>query len=134
MRMMSERFEADLHRAFYGANATNTTVRVEEKPFRVGEMLRLCERLASEARRNQLVFRADAAHSGAMLKIETPCDGSVIELSFMQAQLVHDKWPLKLHKVLNEHTAEFVPATQFDCYVPMYLPKPPFEIKEQEDA
>lgn len=127
---MSRRLEADIDRAFYVA-VTTTTVG-PEKPLNVNEMLRQCERLMREARRNQVVFRADFAHTGPMLKIETPNDGSVVELSFIQAQQVHKHWPLKLHKVLDTYTAEFVPASPMDRFVLAVLPLPPFEMNEDE--
>ncbi|TIT80122.1 MAG: hypothetical protein E5W57_04115 [Mesorhizobium sp.] len=128
---IAQRLEADIERAFYGAMNT-TTIAAPEKPLNVKDMLHQCERVMREVRRNQITFRADLAHGGPMLKIETPNDGAVIELSFAQAQQVHKHWPLKLHKVLDRFTAEFVPATSWDRVVPVNLPLPPFEMNEDE--
>ncbi|RWI96391.1 MAG: hypothetical protein EOR22_06425 [Mesorhizobium sp.] len=126
------RLETDMQRALYGS-LTTTTVE-PEKPLDFNKMLRECERVVRAARREQIVFRADFSHVGPMLKIETPNDGSVIELSFFQAQQVHSQWPLRLHKVLDRFAAEFVPATPFDRFVPAILPVPPFDVNEETDG
>ncbi|TIX43802.1 MAG: hypothetical protein E5V40_01805 [Mesorhizobium sp.] len=132
LQSISERLEADLLKSIYGPLLT-TNVVPQENVLNVTEMVREWEQMLRAFRRDQVTFRADAAHCGPMLKMETPNDGSVIELSFMQAQQIHDQWPLKLHKIVDAYTAEFVPATGFDRVVPMRLPKPPFQIEEKQE-
>ncbi|TGT90879.1 MULTISPECIES: hypothetical protein [unclassified Mesorhizobium] len=132
-QQIAAQVETDMYRAIYGV-ATTSTVTAEEKPFQVGKMLALWENIIRETRRTQVTFRVDLAHPGSMLKYETTDEGTVIEMSFVQAQQLHQKWPMRLHKILDTNSAEFTPVTPFDVFVPTILPMPPFVMQQETET
>ncbi len=105
-----------------------------ETTLNVNDMLDQMQKFVREARRNQIIFRVDMAHQGDMIKHENPTEGTTIELNFVQAQQLHRECPIRLHKVVDEHCANFVPATQFDWFVPTIIPHPPFDVAEANNT
>lgn len=89
------------------------------------------ERMLRNARRSNVTFVVDRAHPGGPLCHETPGDGERIELSWLDANRVHQQWPLKLHQVLSADAAEFVPALVGEV-VPVHLVQPPFDLPDEE--
>jgi hypothetical protein len=80
-----------------------------------------------------VAFVADVAHPGPPIRYETPNEGLRVELSWRQASIVHEHWPLRLSKVLSAETAEFVPASGlFGEWVPKQLPAPPHELSPDD--
>jgi hypothetical protein len=88
-------------------------------------------KILSNARRSQITFVVDRAHQGGPLRHQTPNDGERFELSWLDANRLHQEWPLRLHQVLSEDAAEFVPAPLGE-FVPKHLPQPPFEMPAEE--
>ena len=69
----------------------------------------------------------DRAHEGAPMAYQTPDEGHRIEMTWEQANRVHQISPLRLHAVISEDAAEFVPAIgQRQPHV--VLPMPPYEL------
>ena len=110
-----------------------TTSTAKEKPvkFDTKRTLEEMRKAALRARRSAVTFQVDVAHEGPMLKRETPNDGIIIELSWQQLLQVHNKWPVKLHRVASVTQADFVPASHFDKFIPMAPPAPPWEPVQQ---
>jgi len=101
-------------------------------PLKVEGLIKTVRDLMIQACRSSVTFVIDLAHEGPMVGYRTETEGQVFEMSYMQAMQVHLHWPLKPHKILSEERAEFVPATQFDRFVPMVLPPPPYEVPPDE--
>ncbi len=122
-----------LEEAFVGLY---TSTNCEDAPAPdIKAMLADIERWVRNERRQQVVFVVDEAHEGPMLRHDTPCDGVRIELSYAQASQVHDHWLLKLSRVIDEHTAEFVPASYvFPEPVQSVLPAPPYYVPADDGA
>lgn len=124
MDSLRQQIDDALYSAAYTASAED-----EQPPADVRSMLENIERWVRNEKRTSIVFVVDEAHEGLMLKIETPCDGVRVELSPTQAQQVHEHWPLKLTRVIDRHTAEFVPASFiFPEPVMSLLPTPPYYV------
>jgi hypothetical protein len=129
-----EQFAREMDRMCMGAITGSTaTVAQEETTLNVAEMLRSCEQILRNSRREQITFVVDAGHDGPILKHNTPCDGERVEMSWRQAQELHQHWPLKLWKVNSPEQAEFVPVSGiFPEFVPRVLPMPPFEMPQED--
>lgn len=81
-------------------------------------------------RQAQVTIVVDRAHQGGPMSYQTPDEGQRIELSWEQASRVHKLTPLRLHRVISEDAAEFVPAIGgLDVIGP--LPEPPYELPDQ---
>jgi polysaccharide pyruvyl transferase WcaK-like protein len=69
----------------------------------------------------------DRAHEGDPMTYDTPDEGRRVEVSWEQANLVHELTTLRLHRVISEDAAEFVPAIGSEVTENL-LPKPPYEM------
>lgn len=127
---LAEMLQRDIERAFMGGNVT-TNALPQGTSLDVRKLLPELERMLRNFRRTQLVFIVDRAHQGGPLRHVTPNDGERIELSWLDADRLHQEWPLKLHQVLSEDAAEFVPALIGE-FVAKHLPLPPFEMPPEE--
>jgi hypothetical protein len=111
---------------------TTTFVQPQETTLNAKDMLRSCEQMLRNFRREQITFVVEFSHQGPIISHDTPCDGKRIEMNFVQAQELHRQWPLKLAKVLTTMSAEFVPASGvFNEFIPSVLPMPPFELPRE---
>lgn len=120
----------EVDRAVTGGACTNTTAQpstLDVKTFTAN-----MQKVLRNFRRTQLTFVVDRAHQGGPITHATPNDGDRIELSWLDANRVHQEWPLKLHKVLSEDAAEFVPALVGE-FVPKILCQPPFDVQPEEN-
>lgn len=93
-------------------------------------------RLANQMRvwqRDNLYFIVRQGYDGPILGTQHP-DGKRIEISWRQAQAVHEQWPLVLHEIVSEDEAVFRPAISFDRFVPKTLPMPPYEVPQARDG
>lgn len=79
-------------------------------------------------RQAQVTIVIDRAHQGKPMAYQTPDEGRRIELSWEQADRVHQLTPLRLHHVISEDAAEFVPAIGGEVGEIGALPKPPYEM------
>lgn len=84
-------------------------------------------KLARQFRRTDITFEVMVGHAGASLAYDTAADGRVFECSPSQAQAIHEQWPLKLLKVLDEGRAQFAPISAGE-WAPKYLPMPPYDL------
>lgn len=126
---MNARLEAEIF------GGTSTTAASEETTLDAAKLIKSWEQFLRNARRHQVTFVVDLAHPGPPLRLETPHEGVRFEVSWVQANGLHQQWPLKLWKVLSPEAAEFVPVTPgFGEWVPSILPMPPYEMPEEEPA
>lgn len=115
-------------------NMATSQAEPEPSTLDLSKMLPELEKMIRNARREQITFVVDLAHDGPMLQHETPCDGTRVEMSWRQANELHQHWPLKLHKVLDSTVAEFVPASGlFPEFVPRILPMPPYVMPDETE-
>jgi hypothetical protein len=117
-------------RAFMGDH-TNSNAAPAEGVLDAKTFVANMHKVLRNFRRTQLTFIVDRAHQGAPVRHETPNDGERIELGWLDANRVHQEWPLKLNRVLSEDAAEFVPALVGE-FVPKHLPTPPFDVPPEE--
>lgn len=129
-RAIKAMMRRDMAAAFTGA-CTNSNAVPTESVLDAKTFIANMDKILRNFRRTQLTFVMDRAHQGPPVRHETPSDGVRIELSWLDANRVHAEWPLKLHKVLSEDAAEFVPALVGE-FVPRHLPIPPFEVPPEE--
>lgn len=131
---MARELDEQLERALLG-NMTSTVPDREESvltPEKLDVLARDWEdKVIRALRRSQITIIVDLAHQGPVLRYVTPNDGTVYEMNHRAAQEVHQEWPLRLHQVLSEERAEFVPAGMFDTFVPKVLPPPPYDLPEE---
>lgn len=138
---MSDEFDSAMRRAFqemigraeaeaFGLNVANSNA-VPEKALDVRKTLSDMAQILRSFRRTQITFVVDRAHQGPPIKHETPNDGERIELSWLDANRVHGVWPLKLHRVLDEDAAEFVPVSAGQ-FAPAVLEQPPYTVPPEE--
>ena len=120
----------ELRRAIGGDSYTNATP--PETTLDLRKALPEWEKMIRNARRSQVTFVVDQGHQGPPIQHETPNDGWRVELSWPDANRLHQEWPLRLHKTVSVDAAEYVPATTFDQFVPKVLPMPPYEAPEEE--
>jgi hypothetical protein len=120
----------EIDSAFFGTSTTNTAP-AAESVLDAKTFIANMDKVLRNFRRTQLTFVVDRAHQGAPIRHDTPNDGERIELSWLDANRVHQEWPLKLRKVLSEDAAEFVPALVGE-FVPKHLQQPPFEVPAEE--
>jgi formate-dependent nitrite reductase cytochrome c552 subunit len=126
--------EAMMRRKIEGAfmgETTNSNVAPAETVLDAKTFTANMDKILRNFRRTQLTFIVDRAHQGGPIRHETPNDGERVELSWMDANRVHQEWPLKLHKVLSEDAAEFVPALVGE-FVPKHLCQPPYDVPPEE--
>lgn len=119
----------EIDRTFMGGSTSNAMP--SEGVLDVKTFLKDMNKVLRNFRRTQLTFIVDRAHQGGPIRHDTPNDGGRIELGWLEANRVHQEWPLKLHKVLSEDAAEFVPALVGE-FVPKHLPQPPFDVPPEE--
>jgi hypothetical protein len=130
LKKMQEQMDRMMTEVFYGGTPPSP----QEHILDGAAMARSLDQMIRNFRREQITFRVDIAHQGPVLRHETACDGDVIELSWVQANEVHQHWPLKISKVLSPDAAEFVPASNmFPDFVGRILPMPPYEMPEEDD-
>lgn len=120
----------EIDSAFMGG-CTNSSAAPTEGVLDAKTFIANMDKVLRNFRRTQLTFVVDRAHQGAPIRHDTPNDGERIELRWLDANRVHQEWPLRLHKVLTEDAAEFVPALVGE-FVPKHLPIPPFEVPPDE--
>lgn len=135
-KLMLDRIEREMHRAIFGEATTTATTNVatSDGALDARKILEDCDKAIRTARRTQITFIVDRCHQGAIIKHETPNDGTRVEMSWHQANALHQHWPLKLWKVLSEDAAEFVPVSGvFPEFAPKILPMPPFEVPPEEN-
>lgn len=128
-RRMAAHLDRQFQSVFSGAGTNTvaqpqTTLDVRKMVGEWGKMLR-------NARRAQITFVVDRAHQGGPLKHQTPNDGERIEMSWQDANRLHQEWPIKLVKVLSEDSAEFVPINVGE-FAAKVLPMPPYEMPSEE--
>lgn len=121
--------QSEIAEKMLGSVSTSTTA---EPPstLRVEDFLRAMHLAKMKERQSRVTFVVDLAHDGPMIGYRTETEGQVFELSWWQAQGVHEKWPLKMSKVRSPECAEFMPATVFDRFVPKVLDMPPYDMPE----
>jgi len=129
-RAIEAMMRRETENAFFGGR-TNTNAAPSEGVLDAKTFVANMDKVLRNFRRTQLTFIVDGAHQGAPIRHETPNDGERIELGWLDANRVHQEWPLKLHKVLSEDAAEFVPALVGE-FVPKHLPIPPFDVPPEE--
>lgn len=128
---LARRMDELIMKEIMGATTTSQSA-PEESTLDLAKMLPEWEKIIRNARREQITFVVDLAHDGPMLKHETPCDGARVEMSWRQANELHQHWPLKLHKVNSPEQAEFVPVSGvFPEFVPRILPMPPYDVPQE---
>lgn len=107
---------------------TSTISSQDMPPLDAKKMMTEWAKIIRNARRTAVVFVVELGHPGAPLRIESATEGTRIELSPWQAQMIHQQWPMKLWKIVSEDVAEFVPVSGvFPEYVPRVIPMPPYE-------
>ena len=130
--VIAEKMRAKIDEALLGAIYTTQSATPAETTLRAEDMIRKCEQIMRNMRRENITFVVDLAHQGPPLMHETPCDGKRIEMNFTQAKALHQQWPIKLHEVLTTTSAEFVPVNGvFPEFVSSVLPLPPFELPRE---
>lgn len=108
---------------------TSTIAWQDAPPLDIKKLMPEWTKLIRNARRTAVVFVVELGHPGAPLKSESETEGTRIELSPRQAQMIHQQWPMKLSKIISEDVAEFVPVSGvFPEYVPRIIPMPPYEL------
>lgn len=83
-------------------------------------------------RQAQVTIIVDRAHQGRPMIYDTPDEGRRIELSWDQANRVHQLTPLQLHQVISEDVSEFVPAIGGEMTSEGGLPAPPYRKPSEE--
>jgi hypothetical protein len=124
-----EMLNRETERAFLGDTQTSATA--NDSVLDVGKFIVSMDKMLRNFRRAQITFIVDRAHQGPPIRHQTPTDGEQVELSWTDANRVHQEWPLKLHKVISEDAAEFVPAMAGE-FVPKNLCQPPFDVPPEE--
>ena len=130
-RIREQVSDANQHRLeamAWGAMAMATNVEpTPQKPLTMRDMNEAVNK-CRVMMKDRITFRAFSGHEGPVLKVDGP-DGQIFELSFQQAQEIHQKWPMKLVEIVDEHTADFSPLIGwFNEFAPMVLPLPPFDV------
>jgi hypothetical protein len=129
------RMEREMMEALFG-NSTNNVG--PPTTLDVNKFTEDCERVLRNMRRTQIIFVVDESHLGPPIMYETPNDGTRVELSWLQARELHKSWPLGIVKILDEHSAEFVPVSSFmQALIPVgELPGPLYDVAEdvQDDG
>lgn len=93
------------------------------------------ERELRVIRQAQVTIVVDRAHQGKPMSYQTPDEGRRFEMTWEQANRVHQLTPLRLHQVISEDAAEFVPAIGNDIdAVTAPLPMPPFALPRDFDT
>ena len=99
--------------------------------LRLDDLTRLWDRAVRQFQRAALTVVVEVGHVGPIVVRQTPTEGTFIECSWVQANQIHQQWPLKLSKVLAADTAEFVPlSSAWGEWAPRTLPLPPYEAME----
>lgn len=129
-RAIEAMMRRDIDNAFMGGG-NNTNAAPTESVLDAKTFIANMDKVLRNFRRTQLTFVVDRAHQGDPIRHNTPNNGERIELNWLDANRVHQEWPLKLHQVLSEDAAEFVPALVGE-FVPKHLPIPPFEVPPEE--
>lgn len=136
---MSDKFEhlrktmeAQVQREIESALYSGTISTATESILDLKKLLPEWEKMARNMRRTQITFVVDLAHPGPPISHDTPNDGTRIELSWTQANALHQEWPLKLLKVLSAEAAEFVPVTVGE-FAAKHLPMPPYEMESDDE-
>lgn len=128
-RRMAAQIDREFERAFMGA--TTNTVAQPQPALDIRNMVGEWEKMLRNARRAQITFVVDRAHQGGPMKHQTPNDGERIEMSWQDANRLHQEWPLKLVNVLSVDSAEFVPIIVGE-FAAKILPMPPYEMPPEE--
>lgn len=104
----------------------------EQTVLNVGQFRKDMQVFLQAARRVGVVFRVSTYHTGSIIEKRSENDGSTIYMNFEQARAVHQRWPLRLIKILSEHSAEFAPGVPNE-YLPASLPLPPYPLSRADD-
>ncbi len=88
--------------------------------------------LSAQMKRSNVMVVVIQGYSGPILMNKTATEGVFVEMSWRQAQALHEVWPLVLDRVIDQETAYFRPAHCFSMFVPKILPMPPYEISEED--
>lgn len=130
---LGRRILADMNRKFQDvfSGAVTNTVAQPQTTLDVRKMVGEWDKVLRNARRTQITFVVDQAHQGGPLKHQTPNDGERIEMSWHDANRLHQEWPLKLVKVLSVDSAEFAPIMLGE-YAAKILPMPPYDMIPDE--
>jgi hypothetical protein len=94
-------------------------------------LVREADRMKAAALRNQVLIQVEEGHIGPILSHKSATTGTIYECSYEQALQVHRLHPLVLHQVVASDIAIFRPAHGLDMFVPMGLPRPPYEMPVQ---
>ena len=131
-KRLADLVQRDLERAIFGDPAA-TANQLPGLRLRAQDVIAECNRQLRFARRARVAFVVDMAHPGSPIRYETPNEGLRVELSWRQASIVHEHWPLRLSKVLSAEAAEFVPASGlFGEWAPKQLPAPPYQLSPDD--
>lgn len=123
--------QRQLEAALFGGATTNQ--QAQDTTLDLRKLLPEWEKMFRNFRRENVTFMVDLVHPGPAIKYDTPHDGVRFEMSWQQANALHQEWPLRLHKVLSGTAAEFVPVSGiFGEIVPKMLPLPPYEMPDDE--
>ncbi|MET0437073.1 MAG: hypothetical protein ABW043_06225 [Devosia sp.] len=126
------RFEDEIAAAVDKLVAVEFTTLIESiTPEAACKFQRLVSDLQRELRvmrQAQLTIVVDRTHQGRPMSYESPDEGRRIELSWDQANRVHQLTPLRLHQVISEDAAEFVPAVADKTASEARLPAPPYRM------
>lgn len=132
-KRLSGDVDRELMKGILYGGQTNSVAQPEPKPLNVERMIEEWDKTLRNLRRTQITFVVDAGHEGPILKHETPTDGARVEMSWRQANELHQHWPLRLSQVNSPEQAEFVPASGvFPEFVPRILPMPPYDMPSEE--
>jgi len=90
--------------------------------------------LANSRRSSLTIVVRQGYEEGCVVQEKTATEGVFIEMSWLEAQHIHQyHWPLVLQEVVDNQTAYFRPAHEFDLNVRWLgvLPMPPYEASPQ---
>ncbi len=133
-RRLAERFEARLSEMVTSTLRGPMTATVSEPTTLTSEELNRSlakwSNLSAQMKRSNVTIVVIEGYSDPIIMDRTATEGQFIEMSWRQAQALHEVWPLVLDRVIDQQTAHFRPAHQFDTLVQKMLPMPPFERNE----
>jgi hypothetical protein len=132
------RFEDDIRAAIDRLVAVEfKTLGGSLDPEAARKLQRLVRDLEQELRvirQAQVTIVIDRAHQGKPMSYQTPDQGRRFEMTWEQANRVHQLTPLRLHQVISEDAAEFVPAIGLEIdAATAALPMPPFALPTEPD-
>lgn len=131
--MISERVDGAVERALFGTAATATDQDAGcLTSAKIKKAIKDCRKLKFNLDRTAVTIIVSLSHVGPIVRHEEPNQGTFVEMDFPTAQALHRESPIVLKEIIDEHTAHFRPAHQWDCFVSSFLSMPPYEVPETE--